>query len=71
MPERAESRFDAESVQPLITVNQQRRLEMQFSDAERRKHVVSLPLGTAVEFARMICDLYEGTPFLKGQADKK
>jgi hypothetical protein len=69
MPERSVSRFDAEAVPRLATVNATQRLEMQFSDAQSRQHVVSLPLGAAVALARLICDLTEATPFLKGRAE--
>ena len=68
MPEPTQSRFDAENVPRLATVNERRRLEMRFSDAEQREHVVSMPVDAAVALARLICDLYEVTPFLKGKA---
>jgi hypothetical protein len=66
MTDKPESRFDAEAVQRLATVNSTRRLEMQFTDAHQREHVVSLPLEAAVALGRLICDLSEGTPLLKG-----
>ena len=68
MPERSVSRFEAETVPKLATINERQRLEMRFSDAQSREHVVSLPLDAAVALARLICDLAECTPFLKRQA---
>ena len=65
MPDRPDSRFDAEQVQALAAVNgAHRRVEIEFLDTERRLHVVSLPVDAAIELGRLICDASEGTPFL-------
>ena len=71
MPERPKSRFDAESVRQLATVNEKRRLEMQFRDANQQEHVVSLPLDAAVALARLICDLSEATPLLDAEKNPR
>ena len=59
-------RFDAQTVGRLTTINQDRRFEMQFCDAEGRTIVVSLPVGKAVELGCMICDASESAPYLVG-----
>lgn len=59
------SRFDAETVQCLASVNDRRRVEIQFSDGEGT-HVVSLPLAVAIDLGHLICDLSEKAPFLLG-----
>ena len=59
-----ESRFDAEEVGRLSALNQTRRLELRFTGADEREHVVTLPVEAAVALGRLICDLAEGTPFL-------
>ena len=58
------SRFDAETVVRLATVNDQRRLEMQFSDAEGKNHVVSLPYPEAVQLGCFICEVSQHAPFV-------
>jgi hypothetical protein len=67
MADRLESRFDADAVRRVVTVNKAGRLEMRFTDADQREHVVSLPVEAALALGRLICDLSEGTPFLKGE----
>jgi hypothetical protein len=57
--------FDADTVAKVVAVNQQRRVELRFSGAGSELLVVSLPLEEAVAVARLICDYYEQTPFLK------
>jgi hypothetical protein len=66
MADRLESRFDADAVRRMVTVNKAGRLEMRFTDADQREHVVSLPVEAALALGRLICDLSE-TPFLKGE----
>lgn len=66
MPEQAKSQFDAESVVRVVTVNPEGRVELELSDAEGSKHVVSLPLGAAIALARLLCD-FSDTPFLRGR----
>lgn len=39
---------------------------MQFSDAEGRTHVLSLPLPAAVQLGCLICDVSETAPYLVG-----
>lgn len=58
-------RFDAETVAKVVTVNEQRRLEIRFGGAAGQSLVVSVPLAEAVAVAHLICDSYEQTPFLK------
>lgn len=65
------SRFDAENVVRLATVNEQRRLEMQFSDAQGKSHVVSLPFPEAVHLGCFICEVSEQAPFVFGGAQGK
>jgi hypothetical protein len=62
------SRFDAQGVERLVTSNENRRFEMEFRDAEGRKHVVSLPFDVAVDLGCLICDVAEKTPFLPSRA---
>jgi len=64
MGEHSESRFDAEMVVQSATVDEAGRLELRFRDAQGKRHVVSVPLDAAVTLARLICDMYESTPFL-------
>lgn len=65
MADRPESRFDAKKVRGLAAVSGTGRVEVQFTDAENREHVVTLPVDAAVALGRLICDLSEGTPFLQ------
>lgn len=60
------SRFEAQKVERLTTVNEGRRFEMEFCDAAGKKILVSLPLPVAIEVACMICDVSEHAPFLVG-----
>ena len=62
------SRFDAETVAKVVTVNQERRLEMKFAGPGGESLVVSVPLQEAVAVAHLICDSYEQTPFLRTTA---
>ena len=62
------SRFDAETVVRLATVNGDKRFEMQFSDATGKHHLVSLPIEAAVELGCLICDASESAPYLLGRA---
>jgi hypothetical protein len=62
----SDSRFDAQTVGRLATVNEGRRLEMQFCDSDGKRIVVSLPLSAAVEMGCMICDVSEHAPYLVG-----
>src|SRR4051812_46131624 len=66
-----ETRFDAEKVERLTTANDTARLEMQFTDAEGKKHVVSLPLSAALALGRLICDVAEQAPYLIGGRQPK
>jgi hypothetical protein len=60
------SRFDAKTVVRVATVNEAGRIEIQFSDAEGKDHVVSLPVEAAVELGCLICDAAENAPYLFG-----
>ena len=61
-----ESRFDADTIERLATINDTGRFEIQFSDADGRKHVVSIPLDTAIALGSLITDVSEKAPYLLG-----
>lgn len=61
-----DSRFDADKVVRLVTLTAERRMEMQFEDADGNRHAVSLPLAAAVDLGCIICDLSDAAPFLVG-----
>lgn len=60
------TRFDAQSVSRLATLNERRRFEMQFRDSAGKSIVVSLPVRVAVGLGCMICDLSTHAPYLVG-----
>lgn len=60
------SRFDAERIERLATINDTGRVEVQFVDGNDQEHVVSVPVPAAVALARLICDVSEKAPFLLG-----
>ena len=60
------SRFDSETVVRIVTLTEERRLELHFSDALGRTHVVSLPLAAAIELGCLICDTSHAAPYLVG-----
>ena len=60
------SRFDAQIVVRVVTLTQERRLELHFSDAQGGTHVVSLPLPAAIELGALICDTSDAAPYLVG-----
>jgi hypothetical protein len=62
----SDSRFDAQTVGRLATMNEGRRFEMQFCDSDGKKILISLPLSAAVEMGCMICDMSEHAPYLVG-----
>jgi len=66
MRKSSDTRFDAQSVDRVATVNEGRRFEMQFCDSKGNQMLVSLPLNVAVEIACMICDVSEHAPYLVG-----
>ena len=66
MRKTSDSRFDAQTVGRMATVNEGRRFEMQFCDSDGKEILVSLPLPVAVEVACMICDVSEHAPYLVG-----
>lgn len=65
MTTRQSSRFDAQNVERLATLNETGRMEIQLRDAEGTAHVVSLPLAAAIDLGCLICDVAESTPFLQ------
>lgn len=65
-----QSRFDAEEVDRLATLNHTGRLEMQFRDGNGHEHTLSLPVSAAVALGRLICDVSETAPFLLGAAHR-
>lgn len=64
----SKTRFDAEGIERLATLNGAGRFEIEFSDSDGKKHVVSLPLPAAVALGCLICDVSERAPFLLGGA---
>ena len=60
----SKSRFDADKVERLASINQTGRLEIQFTDRHGHRHTVSLPSSAAVALGRLICDISENLPFL-------
>jgi hypothetical protein len=60
------SRFDADKFMRLVTMAEQGRCEMHFSDSEGRALVLSLPLRAAVQLGGLICDVSETAPYLVG-----
>lgn len=60
------SRFDADRLVRLVTMAEQGRCEMHFSDSEGRAHVLSLPLRAAVQLGCLISDVSETAPYLVG-----
>lgn len=66
-----QTRFDARKVRRLAAVNDHtRHVEIEFTGADEKPHVVVLPVEAALKLGRLICDLSEGTPFLKEDAKK-
>ena len=63
---KAASRFDAESVVRTATHTEQGRLEIELRDSQGKRHVVSLPLATAVDLGCLISDVSESAPYLIG-----
>jgi hypothetical protein len=63
----SESRFEAAEVRRISATKRTGRLELQFSDANDKQLTVTLSPEAAIELGRLICDLAEGTPFLKGK----
>lgn len=66
MPAHVQSRIDAETVVTTTTVTERGRLEIELKDSSGKIHLVSLPLSTAVDLGRLICDLSEAAPYLIG-----
>ena len=60
------SRFDAQIVVRVVTLTEERRLEVHLSDARGGTHVVSLPLAAAIELGSLICDTSDAAPYLVG-----
>ena len=67
MSDRSESRFEAAEVRRVAANKGTRRVELRFSDANEKQLSVTLPLDVAIDLARLIIDLADGTPFLKGK----
>lgn len=64
----SESRFDAEKIERLLTLNDSGRFELHFSDKSGKRYVVSLPQASALALAQLMCDVAEKAPFLFGRA---
>lgn len=65
MPLSAKPTFDAATVVALKVLNQTRRLEIRFVDADGIEQTVSLPVPAAVELARLTLDASEFMTRLK------
>lgn len=65
--DKSESRFDAVQVRRIAATKRMGRIELHFSDANDRRLAITLPPELAIELGRLICDLADGTPFLKGK----
>jgi hypothetical protein len=66
MHKKSQQRFDAQSVDRLATMTENRRFELEFCDADGRTILISLPLQIAVEVACTICDASVHAPYLVG-----
>lgn len=66
MSDKSDSRFEAVEVRRVAATKGTGRVELRFSDANEKQLSITLPLDVAVELARLITDLADGTPFLKG-----
>jgi ssRNA-specific RNase YbeY (16S rRNA maturation enzyme) len=62
----AGSRFDAQIVVRVVTLTEERRLELHLRDAGGKTHVVSLPLTAAIELGSLICDTSDAAPYIFG-----
>jgi hypothetical protein len=67
MSDGSESRFEAAEVRRVAATKGTGQVELRFSDANGKQLSVTLPLDIAIAVARLITDLAEGTPFLKGK----
>jgi hypothetical protein len=66
MTSNADSRFDAETVVRVATITALGRFEIELKDRGGKRHVISLPLSTAVDLGCLIHDLSQGAPYLVG-----
>jgi hypothetical protein len=66
MTNSADSRFDAETVVRVATITALGRFEIELKDRAGKRHVISLPLSTAVDLGCLIHDLSQGAPYLVG-----
>ena len=66
MTSNADSRFDAETVVRVATITALGRFEIELKDPAGKRHVISLPLSTAVDLGCLIHDLSQGAPYLVG-----
>ena len=66
MHNKLRQRFEAQTVDRLATMTENRRFELELRDAEGRTILVSLPLQVAVEVACTICDASVHAPYLVG-----
>lgn len=62
------SRFEAAEVRRIATTRGAGKVELQFFDATDKQLTVALSPEAVIELGRLICDLAEGTPFLKGKS---
>ena len=65
MSDRSESGFEAAEVRRVAATKGNGRVELRLSNAHEKQLSVTLPMDVAIELARLIVDLAEGTPFLK------
>ena len=67
MSDRSESRFEAAELRRVAATKGTDRVELRFSSANEKQLSVTLPLDVAIKLGRLITDLADGTPFLKGK----
>jgi len=66
MTSNADSCIDAETVVRVATITALGRFEIELKDSAGKRHVISLPLCTAVDLGCLIHDLSQGAPYLVG-----
>jgi hypothetical protein len=66
MASNADSRFDAETVVRVATITALGRFDIELKDSAGKRHIISLPLSTAVDLGCLIHDLSQGAPYMVG-----
>lgn len=68
MPEGAPTRFEAREVVRVTTLTEHGRVEIEFKGSGEANQILCLPVSTAVELGRLICDLADHAPYVVGGA---